>query len=874
MAIVALQLVAASIRLAITSNAREVNQGDLNVGLQAAPLQRADLTYFDGLVAGGTISRYSPESTSSGIVQTAGGRRTISLRAIDTTSYPLVGSNRVAEPSGRTLSQTLAAPGSAVLADRLAAELNLRPGQAFRVALSNGGVVQFLVAGIVPTDSGLWSSNSVAVALDSLQQLTGTPPTIQTIVITTSGTAQTQAAAAAIRQELPLASVRSTDDVLQQAQQAVETVRKFLVIIGLLALLIGGAGIMNTERVLLSRRRMEIAVLKTAGFRRRDLHLLFGLEAAMLGFAGGSAGAVAGVVVAVGLRAFFVRAFPVVLPLVIDGTIVIGGVAVGLATALIFGLLPIIQAAGTRPQAVLRDLPETPDPGTRLQSAALVLALAVLFCALASVILKSLLWAALVVGGGFVLLSLLSLVLGAMLWVLGRLPVPEHFTVRHVLLVSAAMLVGLSITAVPSLRGVGMLASAFALLGFAVVLAPRSWQMSAKLAFRNIGRTRGRTTATLLALFIGVFAVGLILVLGADLKSSLGSAITSQLDYNVVVIIPLAERNEIEQQIASLPGLSGQQTSDFAAANPITIDGAPAAQRAVGAAQAPGFRARRQLRLLAGIQGYDLSTSRLPAIVQITAGRNLDPGDAASPNVLVEDSLRQAPLALKEGDSVTLKQANGDSTETLTIVGFYRIAIGTAGASFNLAPILGSQTAARALAGSNPFSVFYLNVSPAKVSAAVSRLENQAPDAVVFNLDDFLAQFERVLNNILILLTAIASLALAAGVIIVANAVALAMLERRRELGILKAVGYTSARVLSGVLLENAITAGLGGLLGMAPVSLAIAIFNRQAGVTFGVPAGLVIAVVLGVIGLTMLTTTLVAWGAVRVRPLAVLRYE
>jgi len=43
MAIVALQLVAASIRLAITSNAREVNQGDLNVGLQAAPLQRADL---------------------------------------------------------------------------------------------------------------------------------------------------------------------------------------------------------------------------------------------------------------------------------------------------------------------------------------------------------------------------------------------------------------------------------------------------------------------------------------------------------------------------------------------------------------------------------------------------------------------------------------------------------------------------------------------------------------------------------------------------------------------------------------------------------------------------------------------------------------
>jgi len=334
------------------------------------------------------------------------------------------------------------------------------------------------------------------------------------------------------------------------------------------------------------------------------------------------------------------------------------------------------------------------------------------------------------------------------------------------------------------------------------------------------------------------------------------------------------DRAEVEQQMSSLPGLSGQQTSDFAAANAIAINGEPAAQRATDTTPASGFRARRQLRLLAGIQGYDLRAGRLPAIVQITAGRDLGPGDAASPNVLVEDSLRQPPLALKAGDSVTLKQANGNGMETLTIVGFYRLPTGTAGASFNLAPIFGSETAAGALAGNNPFSVFYLNVSPAKVSAAVSRLENQAPDAVVLNLDDFLAQFERVLSNILILLTAIASLALIAGVIIVANAVALAMLERRRELGILKAVGYTSTRVLSGVLLENAITAGLGGLLGMAPVSLAIAIFDRQAGVTFGVPAGLVIAVVLGVIALTMLTTTFVAWGAVRVRPLAVLRYE
>jgi ABC-type antimicrobial peptide transport system permease subunit len=40
------------------------------------------------------------------------------------------------------------------------------------------------------------------------------------------------------------------------------------------------------------------------------------------------------------------------------------------------------------------------------------------------------------------------------------------------------------------------------------------------------------------------------------------------------------------------------------------------------------------------------------------------------------------------------------------------------------------------------------------------------------------------LNNLIIMLTTVASLAMIAGLIIIANAVALAMLERRREIGI------------------------------------------------------------------------------------------
>src|SRR6202011_859720 len=70
-------------------------------------------------------------------------------------------------------------------------------------------------------------------------------------------------------------------------------IARFLDVVGLLALLVGGIGIANTMQVLLSRRRVEIAMLKTTGFRRRDLYVLFGLEAVWLGLAGGAAGAAA-----------------------------------------------------------------------------------------------------------------------------------------------------------------------------------------------------------------------------------------------------------------------------------------------------------------------------------------------------------------------------------------------------------------------------------------------------------------------------------------------------------------------------------------------------------------------------------------------------
>src|SRR5205085_2576224 len=114
---------------------------------------------------------------------------------------------------------------------------------------------------------------------------------------------------------------------------------------GLLALFIGGVGIINTMQVLLSRRQIEIAMLKTTGYRQRDLYALFGLEAALLGIIGGVIGTGAGIGGSYLVRAVVENAFFLHLPIIWDTLTLISGLLIGLATALILACCPSSRPA-------------------------------------------------------------------------------------------------------------------------------------------------------------------------------------------------------------------------------------------------------------------------------------------------------------------------------------------------------------------------------------------------------------------------------------------------------------------------------------------------------------------------------------------------
>jgi len=884
MAIVALQLVGLMISNALTSNVRDANGGDINVTSRTKPFTTTDLNYFDQLKSNGTITNYTAFGSSTGALGNAASvTSNFTVNVVDPASYPVVTPPTFVTPANGTIASLLT-DGNAIVDKNFADQFNKKVGDTVTVHGSsntsgNTLVLQVKIAGIV-TDSGALAQSSGVMLVSRSYFATVAPDTanlFSTVDITTADQQHTGKAVQSINAQFPLANTQTAADALKSQQGLVDNIKKFLEIAGLLALLIGGVGIINTMQVLLSRRKIEIAMLKTTGYRRKDLYLLFGLEAGLLGLLGGVIGALVATGVSYLVRNLVQQTFSINIPFVLDPLTIAGGVLIGLVTALIFGLMPIVQAANIRPLNVIRELPSGNRTGSTALTIGLLLVLSVLFCLLSVVILNDVILGISAVYGAFIFLGLLSLFFTLVVLLVGKLPVPEHFNLRYLgLLLLGVVLSVLIALALPTF---GYLLLALTALGFVVVLLPRTWKSSTKMALRNIGRQRARTTTTLLALFVGIFTIGLILVLGQNLRDTINNALANNLSYNVVTIAGSNDVSALQAGRASIPGLSKSAQNTIATTVPVSINNQPIADILKSVPSGFSFsNLGRQgvLAELGGTQGFDVANNQFPdtSNLTITDGRNLNASDAGTHNVLLPWQLVHLdPLKGHIGvnSTITLASVDGKQTVTMTVVGVYR----STGISGSFEPLLTTTSAVQALSQGVPQTIFYMKIDPASVGKALAVIGKLAPSAFVFNLaniGDFIGQY---LNYMLLTLSTIAGLSLLAGVIIIANAVALAMLERRRELGILKSVGYTSGTVLSEVLIENAVIGGLGATLAMLLVTLVMSLLSRFVFHTnFGVNGLFVLILIVGAALLAMITAALVAYGSVRVRPLEVLRYE
>ena len=886
MAIVALQLVGSMLQNSLTSSTRDTNGGDIAVTAQSVPFKASDLSYFEQLKSEGAITNYTAVMSANGSLSpvaspgtsgplspVASSSQSFSVNAVDPNNYPVVSPPTFVTPSYGSVSNLLTR-NQVIITQQLSTTFHHKVGDIVTVYIKtqagSGQTLHVTIAGVV-ADSGVFaqSGNLMLIsAHDEQAAAPSTPASYSTVYVTTANQAQTDAVVKAINQHFPLASTQTVAGALQAQQSSIDLISKFLEIAGLLALLIGGVGIVNTMQVLLSRRKTEIAMLKTTGYRRVDLYVLFGLEAGLLGMVGGIIGAAAATGVSSIVR-MLMQNLGLTVPFQLNPWTIAGGVAIGLVTALIFGLIPIVQAANIRPLNVIRDLSESRGASSIALTIALLVVLSVLFCALAIVILKNdVVLGIAAVYGAFAFLLVLSVFFGLVVFVVSKLPVPEHFDLRYLALILVGMAASVLLYLV--LPVFGILLFAASLVGIVIVLVPRTWKVSTKMALRNIGRQRTRTTTTMLALFIGVFTIGLVLALGQDLQAQIRNAFAQNLTYNVVTMTSGTDTTALQARLGTVPGLSKARTDTFAQIVPTAIDGQPLQQ-----VLPTGDSRQRAITFLSSMEGYDLSQPA-PSLT-IVQGRNLHASDAGTTNVVVSGLLTATgpfQMHLKPGDTIIFASTDGKTMESTTVVGIY-----DPNSSFNdhVGNVLASTETVSTLspATTGVTTVTYMKIDSAQVNTALNTLGKLVPNATVQNLADIGAYVGQLLNSILEMLVAIASLSLIAGVIIIANAVALAMLERRRELGILKAVGYTSGTVLSEVVIENGIVGAVAALMAMLLATGAITLLGRLFfNLTFSVSPLIVVSLIGGSSLLAMLMATLIAWGSVRVRPLEVLRYE
>lgn len=306
---------------------------------------------------------------------------------------------------------------------------------------------------------------------------------------------------------------------------------------------------------------------------------------------------------------------------------------------------------------------------------------------------------------------------------------------------------------------------------------------SLKMAYRNLSRTKMRSTLAALGVIIGVVAIASLGVFGVALKSS----VTGNLGDigNQVIVSPSNEGGVTE--ITDRDVREIRQTSSTATVVPIK-------QRSEQVTFGDGSARRLSIR----------GVGQPSKIYDVTDGRIPDP---LRSKVLVGESLAEE-YDLGPGSTLEI---NGSTNRVAAVI------TSPGGGGIFLNPDNSVIV---------PSSTFSGNYDRIVVSETDGQAANQTASAIRTSLNDrqdrvevqalssFVDQIKSVFDTLNLFLLAIGSISMLVAGISILNVMLMSTVERREEIGVLRAVGFQKRDVLR-VMMGEALLLGLfGGVVG------------------------------------------------------------
>lgn len=426
-AVVSVAGMSAGIDEGLRGKAREMLAADLAVGARR-PLP-AELDEAIGKIPGAeradTREFVSVVVAASG--PAAGASRLAELKSVSG-RYPFYGDLET-EPRGPL--SGLVDGGRAVVARALLSQLQLGTGDRIRI-----GGVDFTIAAVLINEPdrleiGLTSlAPRIFLSPEGMDRAglirLGSRVEYKALVKMPEGAtaAEVAAAAEAIDKAIPdsaFADVETYTEAQPALRAGFRRASRFLGLVALLSLLVGGIGVAQTVRAWLAGRIDAIATLKCLGARPREILALYMGQTALMGLAGSLAGAAAGVVIQWAIPWVMRDMIPVEEIGLWQPAAIARGIALGVGVALLFSIAPLLAVRRVPPARVFRHDAE-PLEASRWARALVLLIVLAGIAATALVQSGSVPLAAGFTGGGVALVGVLALAALAATKALSKLP--------------------------------------------------------------------------------------------------------------------------------------------------------------------------------------------------------------------------------------------------------------------------------------------------------------------------------------------------------------------------------------------------------------------------------------------------------------------